>query len=125
MDAFVKTHQNPSSRIDQTITTDATKQVEKNRSFLHSIIRCIEFCGRQGISLRGHRDGAKSDFGNQGNLRALPDLCIASGDKELQEHLEKGAKNAQYISKTAQNDFLTCIKGEMQEEIVKEIQMQS
>ena len=38
------------------------------------IIRVVEFCGRQGIALRGHRDDGdifNRDF-NQGNFKELP-----------------------------------------------------
>ena len=33
--------------------------IQKNRLVLKSIISAVEFCGRQGIALRGHRDDAK------------------------------------------------------------------
>ena len=67
-----------------------------------------------GISLRGHSDDSTSENVNHGNLKALLkapiDLCVVLGHSVLNEHLKTGAKNAQYPSKTAQNDLLTCVK---------------
>ena len=42
--------------IDLMLDERAVKQIQENRQIMSSIIRGIEFCGRQGISLRGHRD---------------------------------------------------------------------
>ena len=71
-----------------------------------------------GISLRGHRDDSTSENVNQIS-------CVVLGHSVLNEHLKTGAKNAQYTSKTAQNDLLTCMKEYMQEEIIKHIVRQS
>ena len=103
MTAFLQTYIHPTSRIDQKLDVKTAEQVQRNRRFLTSVIRCIE-------SLRGHRDDATSNTINRGNLRALLDFCIVSVDKELENHLQTGARNAQYISKTAQNELLICKK---------------
>lgn len=58
------------------------KEVAKNRVFLTSIMKCIEICDRQGISLRGHRDDTNFNAENQGNFKALIDLCLDAGDIE-------------------------------------------
>ena len=127
MNAFLQTYRNPTSRIDQRLTTKTTEQVQKNRKFLRSIIRCIEYCGRQGISLRDDRDdGDDHDHRvNHGNFRALLNLFTASGDDDLHNHLETCAKNAKYISKTGQNELIGTIKEYMQEVIVEDVLKQS
>lgn len=45
-------------------------------------MKCIEICDRQGISLRGHRDDTNFNAENQGNFKALIDLCLDAGDIE-------------------------------------------
>ena len=125
LNAFLQTYQDPVSRIDQRLSTKTSEQVEKNRRFLMSVMRCIEYCGRQGISLRGHRDDEGSTNSNQGNFRALLDLRVSSGDEDLKSHLETCAKNARYISKTSQNELIVCMKEYIQEQIINDIQNQS
>lgn len=49
-------------------------------------------CGRQGIALRGHREGEGSL--SPGNLLSLVDFRIDAGDLALKEHLKTCAKNA-------------------------------
>ena len=61
---------------------------------------------------------------NMGNFKALLKYGCESGDIDLQSHLESYKKNASYISKTAQNDLLDCIKDHIQYKIVNEIMSQ-
>ena len=45
---------------------------DSNRRALKSIVDCIIYCGKQGISFRGHRDDATTDASsNRGNFIAL------------------------------------------------------
>ena len=63
------------------MNSQAAEQVRKNMIFLTSILKCIEFCGRQGIDLRGHRDdNMVEDDINKGNFFALLQLRVDSGD---------------------------------------------
>ena len=61
------------SKIDHRLSRNVSVTIDQNRSFLKSILRAIEYCGRQGIALRGHRDdGAiNDDTDNQGNFKEL------------------------------------------------------
>ena len=52
----------------------------------------MEFCGRQGISLRGHRDDSTSENVNHGNLKSLIDLGVVSEDFILDQNLKTVAK---------------------------------
>ena len=79
---------NPSTRIDHNVNEDSVERVKTNRSILTAItaiIKSIEFCGRNGIAVRGHRDdGAltSSDISKKsGNLRSLINFRIDAGDK--------------------------------------------
>ena len=126
LDAFMHTLIQQSNKLHRPTTEQQDNRLSsKEQEVLTSIIRCIKFCAWQGTSLWGHRDDSTSDTVNQGNFRALLSLCIQSGYKELSAHLETGAKNAQYNSKTAQNELVVCIKECIQEQIVKDIQNQS
>lgn len=127
MEAFIDVMQNPSHRLELTFSTQEKEQVKKNRTFLRSIIKCLEVCGRQGIGLRGHRDDGwnPENSANEGNFKSLLKLRIDAGDTALAEHLETCKKNATYISKTAQNDLLICMLDYIQEQIVIEVKEQT
>ena len=53
---FMETYADPTSRVDVLISDETSKRVRTNREVLRNLIKCLEFCGRQGIALRGHRD---------------------------------------------------------------------
>ena len=94
----------------------------KNRTFLTSILKCVELCGRNGLALRGHMDDAtNTDKTHQGNFKNLLDFRIDAGDIALKEHLETSRKNASYISKTTQNQLLDCVKEYVEAVIISEI----
>jgi len=86
-------------------------KIAHNRQLLQSVVETIQFCGRQNIALRGHRDdgplpvGMQSE-GNEGNFRELLKFRISSGDKILEAHVNKMSGNATLISKTTQNDII-------------------
>ena len=125
-DAFLNTQNNPSIRIDQRMTNSASETVERNRRFLKSILRALEYLGRQGLALRGCRDDGAAlgdDAINKDNFKALLDV-MSHTDDPLRNHLETCARNSTYISKTTQNALLECIKNYMQGKIVDEINQQ-
>jgi len=124
--SFMQTYEHPSTRIDSTICEENVRRVNKNREILKSIIRCIQFCGKQGIALRGNRDNSVDNDPslNHGNFRALLNFRVEAGDSVLKEHLLNCDKNASYISNTAQNEFLFCIKDFIQSQIISEVKEQ-
>ena len=94
-------------------TLHACSTNERTRVILKSIIAWVEFCGRQSIALRVHRDDAndlQSD-GNHGNFQALLKFRCESSDTVLADHLKNCAKNASYRSKTIQNDIIVILGG--------------
>ena len=73
-DNFVQTDADKSRDMRNALNSSRQKAVEENRNRLSNIIRTIEFCGRQEIPLRGHRDAGafslnKTD-GNDGVFKA-------------------------------------------------------
>ena len=66
-----------------------SRQIEENRLKLTSIVKCVVFCGKQNIPLRGHRDDERwlgSSSHNPGNFQSLLDFRVESGDEVLKDH---------------------------------------
>ena len=118
--AFLEVRQGSQQRVDLILSIQSQKQLEKNRKFLISIIKSLEWCARQGIDLRKSRDDGfeeDTDSMNMGNFKALLYFRIDAGDSSLQEHLQTCPKNATYISKTTQNQLLDCMREVLQDKI--------
>lgn len=91
----------------------------------------MEFLGRLGLPLRGHRDsgnllllpaGSTDIEYGQGNFRAVLQLMSACDDKVLRDHLSTAGKNATYVSPQAQNDLISAMGTVIQRSIVKEVE---
>lgn len=47
-------------------------QVSRNARVYQITVKCVSFCGKQGLSFRGHRDGSTAiDASNMGNFIEL------------------------------------------------------
>lgn len=129
---FLHTYHQPALEVANQICTQREQQIKENRERLRPIVSTIIFCGRQNISLRGHRDDGSiynrnsqhqdvSPTENDGNFRALLRFRVDSGDEKLRGHLQNSSANATYISKTVQNQLIDVIKEEMQEVILSRV----
>ena len=78
---------------------------EKNMNALRAIISTIILCGKQNIPLRGHRDDSTGTASNKGNFHAIL-MLLGNSDKNLQEHLLTGRRNATSTSKTVQEEVI-------------------
>lgn len=125
---FLIAYKNPEISIVNRLDRKRIAEVNENKKRLIPIIKTIILCGRQGIALRGHRDD--KNFGNilnadsiinEGNFRALLSYRIDAGDNELRKHLESSAANATYISKTSQNEIISCCREEIQHIILARV----
>ena len=74
-----------------------------------SIIKCVEFCGRNGIAHRGHRDDSTSTDISRGKFKALIKFRIETSDEVLQSHVASWSIRETYFSKTSQNQLLECM----------------
>ena len=90
-------------------------EVEENRKVLAPIIDTIVTLGRLGLPFRGHRDDSKYHHkvgeystGGIGNFVEFLHFRVRGGDKVLEQHLKTYSKNASYISKTLQNELISC-----------------
>ncbi|XP_066984526.1 52 kDa repressor of the inhibitor of the protein kinase-like [Macrobrachium rosenbergii] len=112
-DNFLERMKDPTTNIHAALDEQHKEEVSLNRKGLEGIIHCIVYLGRQGLSLRGHRDdgniqGSERE-GNEGNFRELLRFAVRRGDTALEKHLKNAKKNATYTSKTTQNDIIACI----------------
>jgi Domain of unknown function (DUF4371) len=77
----------------------------------------LEYYGRLGLPLRGHRDSGELPLsvvrGNidymQGNLRATLQLMVDCNDDALKQHLMTAGRNVTYISSVSQNQLIDAI----------------
>ena len=84
--------------------------------------------GCQGLSFRGHRDDSKwhpepggHTKESAGNFVEILQFRVRGGDIHLKKHLEKSAKNATYISKESQNDFIKHAGEAISDRIIEEV----
>ena len=125
--AFLAVMENRTLSIDQQLSSRRAQLVASNRQKI--AINCCNcnFCGRQGITLRGHRDDGVDVFddnpGRHGNFQALIRFRIEAGDKVLEEHLKQAGGRAVYTSKESQNEFLVACGFVIQQKIVAKIQV--
>ena len=98
------------------------EQVSRNAQVIKSLLKCVSFCGKQGLSFRGHRDDSTaSDSDNMGNFIELVKFR-AENDDVLHKYLETSPRNALYTSKTMQNEMISVIADAIQGKIIDEIQ---
>lgn len=98
------------------------ENILKNREIMISLIRCVLFCGKQDIGLRGHRETNNTDnCQNNGNFIELVKL-LGFENEYFKINLYSLLKNANYTSKTIQNEILRMSCKVILKNIVKEIQ---
>lgn len=129
MDAetFLRVYNQKLTTVEQQIVSAHQQQIQKNRDILKSLVETIAFCGRQNITLRGHRNEDKrhvcndENSGNPGNFLALVKFRMESGDELLKKHIHTSQRNATYVSPTIQNELVTCIGDWILETLLKEV----
>lgn len=97
--------------VTQQLHTGWNNQIRENRKRLIPIIETVHFCGRQGISLRAHRDSGPLSLeeppSNDGNFRAALRFKLLAGDDNLRAHITTCGRNASYLSWKIQNDIIS------------------
>ena len=127
---FLARYTNPSKAIDLQVERVSPVQQEENRAVIESLIKVALLCGKQGVSLSGHRDDhvfteRDGDWlgdgqGNVGNFIELVRFR-AETDQILAKHLKHSPKNALYTSKTVQNELIDAIASYMRTQILEEV----
>ena len=86
--------------IDQQLYNQRLQRIKANNEMLHSITEALQFMGKLGPPLRGHRDNIKANPTlNKGKL-IEPLNFRANSDDKLLAYMETCKKNARYSSKT-------------------------
>lgn len=115
MHSFLSRMEHRQPTVLELASTSHARLVQQNRAKLMSILKCVLWCGRQNVALRGHRDDDKvlqsGIQGNPGNFKALLQFRVDSGDNVLKQHFESAPRNAVYNSKTIQNELIA-VSGE-------------
>lgn len=126
---FMKVMSNKKPAITSTLNTAIANQITLNRQKLIAIFKTIVLCGKQNISLRGHRDNITdlekdiTDSGNHGNFLALLHFRIDSGDTVLQDHLARCSRNATYTSPVIQNQIIDVLSSQVRDKVIQKVQM--
>ena len=125
MSAFIAGYENPSQSVDTALNTEAQQIMESNQKVLESLLKVIMLCGKQGLSLRGHRDDkvfweGDHEGSNEGNFIQLVRFR-AETDIFLADHLSKAPKNALLTSKTIQNELIAVIGNKIRGDILNEV----
>ena len=118
--------ENPEIAIDRRLSSERSKRAAENHLKLRSIAETVIFCGRQGLTFRGHRDDMpavrEDPVANHGNFLALLQFRIQAGDQVLKEHLRTAAGNALYTSKTIQNQMIIICGDIIRNKLLEKIQ---
>uniref|UniRef100_A0A6I8SVT0 TTF-type domain-containing protein n=1 Tax=Xenopus tropicalis TaxID=8364 RepID=A0A6I8SVT0_XENTR len=96
---FINVRSHPEQSIVCQVNSAVKHQVEENRKKLYSVLSTIVFCGTHDIALRGKTS-------TSGNVQALFDFCIESGDEILKNHLKNAPVNARYTSVRVENELI-------------------
>ncbi|KAL4091146.1 hypothetical protein QTP88_025883 [Uroleucon formosanum] len=94
------------------------KQRQNNRSIMRRLIDVTLCLAKSGKPFRGHHENMSSV--SKGLFLDFIDV-LKKYDNVLENHLEKGALNAKYLSNRIQNDLLTCINNVMKRTIQSKI----
>lgn len=89
---FLLQYEKPNLRLDSIFDACSEQLAASNKLALKSIVECILYCGRQGVSFRGHRDDTTaSPEHNRGNFINLVEFR-AQTDQVLRTFLNNAPK---------------------------------
>lgn len=121
MTAFKDSCSDPTKNVATMLNKAREEQVSRNTRVIKSLLKCVIFCGKQGIAFRGHRDDSTSNSAtNMGNFIELVTFR-AENDDTLRQYLETSPMNALYTSKTIQNEMIELVGNAVQDRIIKEV----
>ena len=126
MREFLSTYETPSAAVHTRLDSQLQEQQKKNLAVIESLLKVVLLLGKQGLAFRGHRDDKVEwdefyeETGNLGNFLEVLQFR-AETDQVLRDHLQHAPRNAQYTSKTIQNQLISVIGDHIRSEIVSEI----
>ena len=86
------------------------ERIKNNREILKHIITALDFLGKQGIAIRGHRENLSHE-GNRGNFIELL-MLLKEYDPALATHIASSSKTS-YLSPDIQNQIINIIGSEV------------
>ncbi|KAL4149969.1 hypothetical protein QTP88_003820 [Uroleucon formosanum] len=95
------------------------ENVRLNRLFMEHLIDLVLFLGKQELAFKGHDEN--SDSLNKGNFRELFDMHIIRCSQEIQNHYNSIKNIFSGMSKSIQNDLISCISEFLINQIKNEI----
>lgn len=111
--------------VTRQLQTVHAQQVKENQAKLLGILKCIEFCGRQNIPFRGHRneswDPSSNDrpHTNPGNFLALVHFRHDAGDSSVARAFHSaGSRKITYLNHHVQNELITASGNYIREQIL-------
>ena len=120
MTAFKESWSNPTHIVASMVNTARKEQVSRNTKVIKSLLKCAAFCGKQGISLCGHRDDSTvSESVNTGNFIQL--VQFRAENDVLHTFLETAPRNALYTSITIQNEMISVLGSAIQDKLIQEV----
>ena len=106
MAAFKESYSNPVRSVATMLNNTHKEQVSRNTQVVNSLLKCVCFCGQQGLPFRGHRDDSTAlDSSNMGNFIEL----VRFRADVLRTYVETSPRNTLYTSKTIQNEMIDVI----------------
>ena len=122
MAAFKESCSNPVRNVATMLNKAHEEQVTRNAQVIKSLLKCVSFCGKQGLSFRGHRDVSTAlDASKMGNFIEFVRFR-AENDDLLHTYLETSPMNALYTSQIIQNEMIDVIGNAIEDQIIDEIQ---
>ena len=95
--------------IDYQTSQDIQNRYKTYPQIIEALARIVHLFGRQGLTLRGHRENLEEDESNMGNFLAIVKE-IANSNPILKEHIEKPIrKDVTYLSSKSQNELIDVI----------------
>ncbi|CAB3370281.1 Hypothetical predicted protein [Cloeon dipterum] len=110
--------------IDKALAEEREEEEKFWRKVIKRVIDVVIHLATQNLPLRGHREALRSEeinATNRGNFIATIEL-LAKYDTVLNELLKTGKGKPKYLSKTVQNEVISCISAILKEQIGKEVQ---
>jgi len=124
MNEFLIRYQHPALAVNIQHDQRLQETLMKNQNVLKSLFKIVLLSGKQSIAFRGHRDDHIAWFENcdinQGNFIEFTRFRVET-DEILQNHLMNAPRNAQYTSKTIQNEMIGVIRKHIRDEILFEV----
>ena len=125
IDNSVQTNADKSRDVRNALNSIRQKAVEENRNRLSHTIRTSEFCGRQEIALRGHRDAGAMSLSepdcNDGVFKTALRLRMEASDEQTSDLFLKAPHNASYLSWRVQNQIICLMGDAIQKQILSDI----